>query len=76
MNRSQFPLAGLIERDQKLIQQMEADMEAMKNGRVRVSDVIYPGVRLTINSVMKNIQIEAKHCTLYVKDDDIKTGAY
>lgn len=76
MTRSQFPLAGLVERDEKLIQQMESEMEAMKNGRVRVSDVMYPGVKLTINSVMKNVQAEEKHCTLYVEEDFVKTGAY
>lgn len=74
--QSQFPLAGLIERDEAAIKQMEEEMEKMKNGRVRVSDTMFPGVRLTINSVMKNVQSEEKHCTLYVEEDFIKSGAY
>jgi len=76
MTRSQFPLAGLIERNEAAIHKMEAEMDAMKKGRVRVSEVMYPGVKLTINSVMKNVQTEEKHCTLYVEEDFVKTGPY
>ena len=76
MTRSQFPLAGLIERSEAAIHKMEAEMDAMKKGRVRIGDVMYPGVKLTINSVMKNVQTEEKHCTLYVEEDFVKTGPY
>ena len=74
--QSQFPLAGLVERSAAAIKQMEEEIEKMKNGRVKVSDTLYPGVRLTINSVMKIVQEEEKHCTLYVEDDFIKSGPY
>lgn len=76
MTRSQFPLAGLIERNEAAIHKMEAEMDAMKKGRVRVGEVMYPGVKLTINSVMKNVQTEEKHCTLSVEEDFVKTGPY
>ena len=48
----------------------------MRNGRVRVLDTMYPGVRLSINSIIKNVQVKETHCTQYVKDDFIVVGAY
>lgn len=74
--QSQFPLAGLVERSETAIKQMEEEIEKMKNGRIKISDTMYPGVRLSINSVMKNVQEEEKHCTLYVEEDFIKSGPY
>lgn len=74
--QSQFPLAGLIERDKAAIMEMEEEMEKMKNGKVRVGDIIYPGVRMSINSVVKNVQEESRHCSFIVTDDDITTGPY
>ncbi|MCR5447612.1 MAG: FapA family protein [Schwartzia sp.] len=76
MTRSQFPLAGKIERDEKLIRELEEQIAQMRIGRIRVADKMYPGTRIIINSVMKNIQSEEQHCTLTVEDDEIKSGAY
>ena len=76
LTRSQFPLAGTVERDEKLLQQITEEMQKMKNGKIRVRDVLYPGSKLSINSIMKNVQSEEKHCTLYVDEDFVKTGPY
>lgn len=76
MTRSQFPLAGKIERDEKLIRELEAEIAQMRVGRIRVADKMYPGTKIIINSIMKNIQTEEQHCTLSVEDDEIKAGPY
>ena len=76
LTRSQFPLAGLVERDERLLRQMDAEMQVMQKGKVRVADTIYPGVKLKINSVLKNMQAEDHHCTLTAEDDFIRTGPY
>ena len=76
LTRSQFPLAGKVERDEKLLRQMDAEIKSMTKGKIRASDTIYPGVKVTINSIMRNIQSEECHCTLYVEDDFVKTGPY
>ena len=76
LTRSQFPLAGQVERNERLIRQMDAEIQGMQKGRIKVSDTIYPGVKLKINSIMKNIQTEDHHCTLTVVDDCIRTGPY
>ena len=48
----------------------------MKEGRVRVSDKIYPGTKIVINSVMKNVQVEEQHCTMTVVDDQVQVSPY
>ncbi|MDO4204706.1 MAG: FapA family protein [Selenomonadaceae bacterium] len=76
LTRSQFPLAGEIERKTKQLMEMDEEIVKMKNGKVKVRDTIYPGVRLSINSVLKNFQTAQSCCSLYTEDDDIKTGPY
>ena len=55
---------------------MSEELQHMENGRVLASAVIYPGVRVAINSIMKNIQSELKFCTLLVKGDEVAIEAY
>ena len=76
LTRSQFPLAGTVERDEKLIQQLTEEMQKMKKGKIRVRDIIYPGAKLSINSILKNVQQEEKHCTMYAEEDFVKSGPY
>ena len=74
--RSQFPLAGQVERCERRLREIDAVLQKMRSSRVRVLDTMYPGVRLSINSIMKNVQVKETHCTQYVKDDFIVVGAY
>ncbi len=76
MTRSQFPLAAQVEQDEKLIRELEDQMAQMKEGRVRVADKVYPGTKIIINSVMKNIQAEEQHCTMTVVDDQVQVSPY
>lgn len=72
--RSQFPLAGLVERCEKELKEIDAEMQKMKKGKIKVCDTMYPGVKLSINSIMKNVQTEEKHCCQYVEEEYIRTG--
>ena len=76
LTRSQFPIAGQLKRDEKRILELEDKMGDMKHGRVRVDDILYPGVRLSINSIVKNIQEEYHHCAMLLQDDEIVLGQY
>ena len=77
LTRSQFPLAGQIKRDEKRILEIEALLANMKNGRIKVSDTIYPGTRLSVNNILKNIQSEYRHCTIFLNSEgDVEVGAY
>jgi len=76
LTRSQFPLAGKIKRAEKEIQALEEAMSRMKEGRIRVADTVYPGVRISINSVIMNVQSSIRRCLLTVKDERINIGTY
>lgn len=76
LTRSQFPLAGKVQRNEKLLVELDEEMQKMKNGRIRVKEKLYPGARLSINSILKNVQAVEQHCTLYVEDDFIRSGPY
>ena len=77
LTRSQFPLAGKIKRTEKLIQDLQEELSKMKKGKVRVKDIIYPGVHVSVNDVMRNFQTEARGCTLALNEDgEIVIGPY
>lgn len=69
LTRSQFPIAGQLKRDEKRIKELEEKLNEMKKGRVRADDTMYPGVRLSINSVAKNVQEVFKHCTMSLNNN-------
>ena len=76
LTRSQFPLAGQIRKDEKLIKQLEQELAEMKNGKILVSNTLYSGVRVSINSVQRHFHSEAKRCSLTVKDGAVVIGPY
>ena len=76
LTRSQFPLAGQVERSERLIKELEEQISQMKNGRICVSDRVYPGQKLIVNSVVKHIQTEEQHCVFQVEEDEVRVGPY
>ncbi len=48
----------------------------MRDGKILVADTVYPGVRVTINSVIMNVQSSIRRCLLTVKDDRVNIGTY
>lgn len=77
LTRSQFPLAGQIKRDEKRLLEIETQLSNMKKGKIQVSDTIYPGVRLSLNNILKSIQSEYKHCSIFLTEDgEVEVGTY
>ena len=77
LTRSQFPLAGQIKRDEKRIIEIEEQLGNMKNGKIRVSGKIYPGTRLSVNNILKNIQSEYTHCSIFLNPEgEVEVGTY
>ncbi|MBR3458005.1 MAG: DUF342 domain-containing protein [Selenomonadaceae bacterium] len=74
LTRSQFPLAGQIRKDENLIKQLEQQLAEMKRGKILVSDTIYAGTRLAINSVQRPVLSEIKRCSLTMDNDQIMIG--
>ena len=77
LTRSQFPLAGKIKRTEAELKKMQDELSKMEGGKIRISDILYPGVSVTVNSIMRNFQSEVRGCTLYVDDEDeVTIGPY
>ena len=76
LTKSQFPLAGQVARDEKLIAKLNAELMEMENGKISISDVLYAGTRVSVNSIIKNFNSEARRCTLTAKDENVVIGAY
>ncbi len=76
LTRSQFPLAGQIRRDEETIKTLEEALSNMKHGKVMVADAIFPGVRVTINSAVKNFNTPARRCSLTVDGEEVSLGPY
>ncbi|WP_288311290.1 DUF342 domain-containing protein [uncultured Selenomonas sp.] len=76
LTRSQFPLAGKIKREEKLIEELQEELGKMEDGKIRVADIIYPGVSVSVNSIKRSFQTEARGCTLTVQDDEVTIGPY
>lgn len=76
ITRSQFPIAGQLKRDEQKILELEQKLSEMKNGKVRADDVMYPGSRISINAVVKNVQEEYRHCTMSLQEGEITLGAF
>lgn len=77
LTRSQFPLAGQIKRAERRLMEIEALLATMKSGRIRVSDIIYPGVRLSVSGVPKPIQSDYRHCTISLNDSgEVEVSSY
>lgn len=77
LTRSQFPLMGQIKRTEQRLIEIETRLTEMKNGRIKVQETIYPGVRLSINSLTKSIQTEYKHCSIFLNESgEVEVGPY
>lgn len=76
ITRSQFPIAGQLKRDEQRILELEEKLAEMKNGKVRADDVMYPGSRISINAVVKNVQEEYRHCTMSLQEGEVTLGAF
>ncbi|SCG83422.1 hypothetical protein DW1_1854 [Proteiniborus sp. DW1] len=51
-------------------------IDSLSRGKIKVENVIYPGVKVVIGNSTMFIRDEIKHCTLYIENNEIKIGPY
>lgn len=71
--------AALSEQTQLLheeIEKLEESLNSVHQGRIRVRNTIYAGVKVTIGSASKFIKDNTNYVTLYLEGVDIKTTPY
>lgn len=74
--RSKIVSAERLKSLQLELEEIEKRLEERNEGVVKVQDVIYPGVKVTIGNVCKLIKEPLKFCKLYREDADIKIAPY
>lgn len=76
ITRAQFTTMGQVETMRKRLCELESAYEELKGGQIRISDYIYPGVKITIGALVKPIQEELRFVTFYAEAGEIKFRPY
>lgn len=58
------------------IAQLEEKLQQEVNGRIKVENFIYPGVRVSIGSASLHVKETLQHCSLYKDSADVRVGAF
>ncbi len=72
ITRAQFTTMGQVETMRKRLCELESAYEELKNGQIKISDYVYPGVKITIGSLVKPIQEELRFVVFYAEAGEIK----
>lgn len=51
-------------------------IDKAENGKIKISDTIYPGVKIIIGNAYMFVRDEMKRCTFYKEGSDIRVGPY
>lgn len=76
LTKAQFHMAGQVEAMRKRITEIELLFEEMRYGRIRVSDVVYPGVKIVIGTLVKPVREMLKYASFYAEDGEIRIGSF
>jgi len=76
LTKAQFNLAGQVETMRRRITEIELLFEEMRYGRIRVAEVVYPGVKIVIGQLVKPIRETLKYASFYAEDGEIKVGSF
>lgn len=76
LTKTQFNLTGQIETFKNRVLEIELIFEEMHSGNIKVSDVIYPGVKVIIGTIIKPVREKLSFVSLYPEDGEIRIGSY
>lgn len=76
LTKTQFHLIGQGEQIRSRIAVIESQFDKMRDGRIRVADIIYPGVKVVVGTLVKPIGEILKFTSLYAEDGEIKIGSF
>ena len=61
---------------QTTYEKLSAVLEDYKAGAITVTDVMYPGCKITMGSLIKHVREDIKYARIYIQDKDIKVDSY
>ncbi|WP_378951886.1 DUF342 domain-containing protein [Pelosinus sp. sgz500959] len=76
LTKAQFHLVGQSETMRNRMAAIEVEFDGMRDGHIKVSDSIYPGVKVVIGTLVKPISEILKFISLYGEDGEIKIGIF
>lgn len=76
LTKSQFHLVGQVDTMRKRITEIDVIFEEVRYGRIKVSDIVYPGVKIVIGTLVKPIREPLKFVSFYAEDGEIKIGSF
>lgn len=76
LTKAHFHLMGQAQTMRNRIAEIEISLEEMQYGRIKVSEITYPGVKLVIGTLVKPIRNFVKFANFFAEDGEIKIGSY
>lgn len=77
------PMIGLQQQLSKEIDELQTEYASLsailqdyQEGTIKVSDVMYPGSKVVMGSVVKHIREDVKYAKIYIKDKDITIDTF
>ncbi len=74
--KSKIFLQNKMQNVQNELNQIEPKIQDRADGRIKVANVVYPGVKVTIGTTFTYIREERKFCSMYSEHAEIKFGSY
>lgn len=72
LTRAQFSLMNQAETMRKRMGELEEILDNMKAGQIRISDYVYPGVKIVLGALIKPIQDMLRFVVFYAEAGEIK----
>ena len=72
LTRAQFGTMGQVEATRKRMCELEAALEELKGGHIRLADYVFPGVKIVIGTCVKPIQEILRYVTFYADQCEVK----
>ena len=76
LTKLQFNLSGQAGTMRNRMADIELSFEEMRYGRIKVSDIIYPGVKVVVGTLVKPIREILKFASFYADEGEVKIGPY
>lgn len=74
--QAKVQLTEKIEINNHEIKKLEIFLDELSKGKIKASDIIYPGTRVTIGSSVMHVKDPLKYLTLYRANAEVKIGPY
>lgn len=76
LTKAQFHLMGQESAMNDRIAEIDVMLDEMRYGKIKISEVVYPGVKIVVGTLVKPIREVMKFAAFFQEDGDIKVGTF